>query len=297
METSLHLKYLAVNPQDALWGAAVNSVGYQDIEAGMPYPPSNHPSRYLFSSEKGRVLEEYQLLYITRGGGTFLSASLKEPVPVSAGTVFLLFPGEWHTYAPLRDTGWKEYWIGFKGFNTDSLVERGFFSKARPTFNIGLHNDIVELYANAIAVASAQESGFQPLLASIVGHIMGLVYFYDKNNAFASSEVNDLISKAKILIAENYKDITPEEIARRLNTGYSNFRKIFKAYTGFAPAKYIQDFRNNKVKEMITNSSAPIKEIAYSMGFENYEYFFTSFKRLTGRTPLEYRELTQGKKI
>ena len=38
--TSVHLKYLAVNPVDLKWGTAVNSVGFQEIAPGMDYPPS-----------------------------------------------------------------------------------------------------------------------------------------------------------------------------------------------------------------------------------------------------------------
>ena len=68
---AVHLKYLAVNPVDLQWGTAVNSVGFQEIAPGMAYPPRNHPSRYIFTIESGRVLEEYQLLYITEGRGKF----------------------------------------------------------------------------------------------------------------------------------------------------------------------------------------------------------------------------------
>jgi YesN/AraC family two-component response regulator len=32
------------------------------------------------------------------------------------------------------------------------------------------------------------------------------------------------------------------------------------------------------------------------MGYENEDYFFTAFRRLTGMTPAQYREMTQGKK-
>lgn len=61
---SVHLKYLAVNPVDLKWGTAVNSVGFQEIAPGMDYPPRNHPSRYVFSVASGRILQEYQLLYM-----------------------------------------------------------------------------------------------------------------------------------------------------------------------------------------------------------------------------------------
>lgn len=64
METSAHIKYLLANEQDNRWGVVVTTTGYQIIEPQTSYPPSNHPVRYLFSVEKGRLLNEYQLIYI-----------------------------------------------------------------------------------------------------------------------------------------------------------------------------------------------------------------------------------------
>lgn len=107
---SVHLKYLAVNPVDLKWGTAVNSVGFQEIAPGMDYPPRNHPSRYVFSVASGRILQEYQLLYITEGKGRFSCETLgrSKSIPVKGGMMFLLFPGEWHSYYPDKSTGWKE---------------------------------------------------------------------------------------------------------------------------------------------------------------------------------------------
>ena len=297
IDDSLHLKYLVTNPNDLLWGMAVNSVGFQEIGPGVPYPPANHPSRYLFSAEKGRILNEYQLLYITKGKGYFTSATLGHKVSVSKGTMFLLFPGEWHSYYPDPDTGWKEFWIGFRGDHMDYWLQNGYFSKSKPIYTVGLHNDMVELYDKAIKTAMDQESGFQQLLASLVSHLLGLAYFYEKNQAYRSSEIGDQINRAKIMIMEQYRTIKPEEIAKVLCMGYSNFRKVFKEYTGFSPAKYIQEVKFSKTKEELTNSSLSIKEIAYAMGYDNYEYFFTAFKRQAGMTPAEYRAVTQGKDL
>ncbi len=296
MDDSIHLKYLIVNETDLSWGLTVNSVGYQNIEPQMHYPPQNHPTRYLFSTEKGRVLDEYQLLYITRGKGNFISSSTNRNsmLPITEGNMFLLFPGEWHNYMPDKQTGWDEYWIGFKGENIDSLVSNGFFSKQKVIFNIGMNNRIVELYKQAIQYAIEQKSGFQQILAGVVTHLLGLAYSMDKNFAFESSESVNQINKAKVIILENFKDIKPQEVAERLNMSYSNFRKIFKEYTGFAPFQYIQELKIQKSKELLTNTMIPIKEIAYLMGFENQEYFFTSFRKKTQTTPLEYRKFTQG---
>lgn len=294
MSNDIHLKYLAVSRNDLQWGLAVNSVGSQDVSAGAPYPPTGHPSRYLFTEERGRVLNEYQILYITEGKGYFRSASLPHKMPVVAGSLFVLFPGEWHTYRPDPATGWKEYWIGLEGSMADEWVRQGFFSPEHPLFRVGLHHEIVNLYEEAIMVASMQESGFQQRLMGIVTHLIGVGLYFNRQKAF--SEVNDLINRSKIFIADRFRSVSPEEVAQHLCMGYSNFRKVFKEYTGFSPAKYIQNVRFAKVKEALTNTSLPVKEVAFEMGFDNYDYFFTAFRRITGMTPSAYRDMTQGRK-
>ena len=112
--TKIHKNYLTINPIDQSWGFYVNSVGHQSISENEVYPPQGHPTRYLFNTQTGRILNEYQLLYITKGRGRFSSKSSGN-IQISEGHMFLLFPGEWHTYMPSKDTGWNEYWIGFNG--------------------------------------------------------------------------------------------------------------------------------------------------------------------------------------
>ena len=297
MKDSIHIKYLIANEQDILWGLTVNTVGSQYIEPYSDYPPRNHPTRYLFSTEKGRVLEEYQLLYITRGKGFFVSESNKR-VNIREGNMFLLFPGEWHNYKPDELTGWNEYWIGFNGVNIDNRIQNGFFNKQKPVFNVGIRQEIVQLYKEAIDVAMAQEAGFQQMLAGIVNHLLGIAYAQDKRSVFEDLKVINQINKAKIIMLENLQSgITPESIAIQVNMSYSWFRRIFRQYTGFSPANYIQELKIQKSKELLTNTMLTSQEIAFEVGFDNPDYFCTAFKKKTGSTPIKYREFTQGKNL
>ncbi|SHE86856.1 AraC family transcriptional regulator [Dysgonomonas macrotermitis] len=296
-DNSIHVKYLIANEQDLLWGLTVNTVGVQDIPPGSPYPLGSHPTRYLFSTEKGRILEEYQLLYITQGQGRFTSTSQK-PVNVCEGNMFLLFPGEWHTYHPDQSTGWNEYWIGFQGINIDNRIQNGFFSKNKPVFNVGIREEIVQLYKQAIDIARDQHTGFQQMLAGIVNHLLGYAYSQDKYSLFEDLKVTNQINKAKIIMLEHYHtSILPEEVAQRVNMSYSWFRRIFKQYTGFAPAQYILELKIQKSKELLTNTMMTSQEVAFAVGFDNSDYFCSTFKRKTGYTPIKYREFTQGKNL
>ena len=285
-------RYLIESEQDALWGLTVSTVGKQRIEPGEPYPPGEHPMRYLFSARRGRVLGEYQLLYLTQGKGTFASASCRR-APLAAGQMFLLFPGEWHTYYPDPATGWEEYWIGFKGENIDNRVRHKFFDRSTPIFNVGVLDEVVALYTQAIAVAREQKAGFQQMLAGIVNHLLGLAFSRHKHAEFEHTHAADCINQAKIVFSERFRDdIRPEAVARELHVGYSWFRRFFKEYTGFAPSQYVHELRLQHAKSLLTNTTLNAKEIAFDCGFKSPEYFFHAFKCKTGLTPLEYRKQT-----
>lgn len=294
---SIHIKYLIANDRDYQWGVTVNSVGFQHINPGEAYPPQNHPTRYLFQTDKGRILDEYQLLYITQGKGKFKSASSEE-ANLSEGKMFLLFPGEWHSYQPEKRTGWDEYWIGFKGESIDKKQQNNFFSKLKPVFNVGLQNELVNTYLRAIDIAQEQGTGFQQQLAGIVDYLLAFAYAYDKSSSFEEVKVTKLINKAKLIIVENLDtNISLEEIASRLNISYSWFRRVFKEYTGFSPLQYIQEMKIQKSKELLTNTDLSNAEIAFKLSFDNSNYFCSVFKKKTKMTPMQYRNLTQGKQI
>ena len=92
----LPIKYITENNRDEQWELTVCSVGCQNILPNESYPPKNHENEYIFTPDKGRVIDEYQMLYIVEGSGVLATSSCRQ-VQIKAGYVFLLFPGEWHT--------------------------------------------------------------------------------------------------------------------------------------------------------------------------------------------------------
>lgn len=292
-----HVKYMMSNEQDVSWGLTVTTAGHQNIPPNSEYPSTNHPVRYLFSTERGRVLNEYQLVYITRGRGTFVSAHHKECTIVE-GDMFLLFPGEWHNYRPDPETGWYESWIGFTGFNMDSRVGSQFFTLEKPLFPVGLQERIFGSYQWAAEVAREQGAGYQQLLAGIVNLLLGLAYSEERRVAFRTLNVENQISKAKIIMQQGIgEDISGEDVAREVGMGYSWFRRIFKEYTGFAPNQYMQELKISKAKELLTNTDLNCQQIAYTLGFETPSYFNIVFRKKAGMTPTQYREFTQGRRL
>jgi len=283
-------KYLVNNEHDALWGLYISTIGYEEIQAGDPYPTKGHADGYYFDVNKGRTLNEYQLLYLVEGEGIFKSEHQKE-TRIKEGDLFLLFPGEWHSYHPAPGKGWKSYWIGFKGRNIDDRIKYGFLSVEKPIYHVGFSSDIVRLYESAYQTALEEAAYFQQMLAGIVNHLMGLMYALERNRKLNKNRSHvDMINKARLRIRESLEsELTIQQVAEELGVSYSNFRKLFKEFTGISPSLYQQDLKLQRAKELLSTTDMSIKEIAYQLNFESPDYFSSKFRAKVGRKPSEFR--------
>ncbi|HBG40148.1 MAG TPA: AraC family transcriptional regulator [Porphyromonadaceae bacterium] len=286
----INFKYLIVNGKDKTFGLTVNTVGFQPIAENTLYPSIKHPKAYYFDPLKGRTLCEYQFIYISKGKGVFESESTKK-TSIRKGQVIVLFPGQWHSYHPLQSTGWNEYYIGFEGPFADQLSENEFISKKTQILDVGFNEDLVNLFITAIKVANEDKIASQQFLAGIALHILGMILSLSQNKNFEINDTGQLIERAKIIMNENIsREIDFDQLARKLGTSYSWFRKVFKEYTGYPPAKYFHEIKLRKAKELLAETNLSIKEIAYRLNYSSYEYFLSLFKKRVGVTPLDYRD-------
>lgn len=193
-----YYKYLPVSAGDEHWGLSVLNAGSTHIQPGMSYPSPGHPSHHNFKWSKGRVLQEHQVIYITRGEGVFESerSGRRE---VKEGTILLLFPGERHRYKPDRQTGWDEYWVGFAGPVAERIFQRHFFQPEDPTLVLGCHEGLLHLFLEIIDTTKKEATGYQPLAAGAVLHILGRIYHLSQQEKFEGQGIAPLIDQARLL--------------------------------------------------------------------------------------------------
>jgi len=274
--------------ENNLWQTKVNTVGFESVPEHSSYPKTGHPAGYSFNFEAGRVLQEFQLVYITKGRGEFASTQI-QLCEISEGTILMLKPGEWHTYRPNETTGWECYWVGFSGSVTENLESENSL------IHIGYDEEMVGLYRKMLEVSNGERPGYRQLLSGILIHLLAYLFFREKDNNWKDKEVLNKIDKARLMIREKLNSpVSPEELAAALNMSYTWFRRMFRQYTGLAPAQYITQLKIQKARELLSVTSMPIKEIALELGYESIDYFSTLFKKQTGTTPGQFRNMGRG---
>lgn len=283
------VKYIAAGQPDRDWGLYLTVVGYARIPPSIVYPPREHPSGYFFTWEKGRVLQEYQINYITEGSGSIETADGQ--FAVGPGSILILRPGVWHRYRPDIEKGWNEHYIGFNGVFCSSLLSEGFFQAAKPVIYVGFQESLLSLFFEVIRLIREEKSGHQQVSAGNTILMLSKMVSVVRNQEFAGKEIERTIRKACLYFRENVnKPINIEKLAEELNVGYSHFRQMFRKYTGISPTQYHLSLRIQRAKDLLVSSEKSVKEIAIELGFESYFYFSRIFKAKTGKSPQEFRK-------
>lgn len=290
MSDNKSFKYLIYGEQDELWGITVDTVGEYSIEPDYKlYPPRvGHPDEYDFDVQSGRILNNYQLVYITRGRGWFHMTDQK--IEIRSGSMLIIPPYVWHSYYPDKKTGWQEYWIGFRGRHIDERYRNGYFSPDNIVRYIGYRENIIDKYKEALELSVKEQLGYQQVLAAIANSILAYVIFYDRNGSYSNDLMAEKINQARSIMRENMLgEVNLEEVAEKINMSYSWFRKTFKEYTNLSPAHYMMQLKLQKSKSLLLNSTKSVKEISFYLNYEDPAYFSAIFKKYVGCTPTEYK--------
>jgi len=100
----------------------------------------------------------------------------------------------------------------------------------------------------------------------------------------------DDIRKVQDYIEQHYQDkISIETLANLINTGRRTFERRFKEATNNTPIEYIQRVRIEAAKSFFEASRKNVTEIMFDVGYTDTKAFRDIFKKITGLTPIEYR--------
>lgn len=284
------IKYFSVSANEENWGFYITTTGHKKVKPHESYPNEKlHPMTHAFTWHKGRILNDYSMVFITNGSGVFENVHGK--YIVESGSVFLLYPDEWHRYKPDTNTGWEEYWISFKGNYPEFLMQKNFPFKEKPIIQTGCNEQLQMLLHDLIKKIDIGISGYQQIISGITLQILGILSHSHKNlNLNVDDKDKELIKKAVFFLNERISDkIDLELLARELPMGYSRFRKLFKNVVGISPNQYILSLRLEEAKTLLKTSTLSINEIAHRCGFESVPHFCKFFQQKNNISASQFR--------
>ena len=250
---------------------------YPMIVGSFRYLPGYHIRRQSFDS--------FLLMYI-RHGQCLVEAGGEKRIAYEGNVVFL---DCYHPHAYGTETGCEVEWLHFDGRDARDFYEvitreNGSIISLKDSYRFEKYLHRLYLgFRDALAVR-------EPLLHNYIVNILTellLARNQDSSDQRSSGIIDDTIA----YITDHLQDeLSLEQLARQASLSPFYFSGLFKKETGYSPHEYVIQARVNAAKYFLQSARLSQKDICYSCGFSSESSFCTTFKKMTGLTPSQYRK-------
>lgn len=244
---------------------------------------------------RGEEIRDFYLIhYVIKGNGTYILNG--HPFPVTAGQSFLIYPSMPINYIADERDPWEYCWVGFNGADARILMNATGFSPQMPVISHKEPERMQELLMDIYIARGNLPHEIISMTAQLYALLAYLIEQSEGTLPRARSGAEH-VQQACDYIAANYAtSISVEDIAAHLGLCRSQLYRLFKQYTAMPPQKYLTEFRIRQACNLMASRSMTVKEIAYSVGFEDPLYFSTVFKSSMDKTPSQYIALLRQTK-
>ncbi len=246
--------------------------------------------------------ECFELLMIVDGATTYEFAGGSK-VELSGGNFLLVPPGVRHrghhdVRGPVQLTGLMFDPLDSEShrctpFSAESLawLVTQFTQGTTEAFRMNreLHTLVRSLPKDFAAVQPSDVATVTTLRISICSILLECAKVISQRRAF---EHGFTVQNAIRFMKENLSQPAKiEQIARSVHCSRTKLFADFKESTGMTPVDYWQRLRIEYAQQLLADSQMSITNIAFNCGFSTSQYFSSVFRKYSGYSPREYRQL------
>lgn len=204
---------------------------------------------------------------------------------VSSGDVYIIEPGQSHTYYSDEKDPFKKIWINFY-----SKIFIDIYKSFNLTGKIVFKNsETLELFEKIQSLKKI--SNFSDELCYEIAPILFQIICNLSTKSNKQSIISKTAKTTKELIDESIcTNTTIDDIASKLFLSKSHVIREFTKYYGVSPYNYLINQKIAIAKKMLLLHNMNINEISNQLGFDDSHYFSRLFKKKTGLSPLQYRK-------
>ena len=194
------------------------------------------------------------------------------------------------------DQPWSIYWIHFGGDSLSELNEIQAVQKHFKPVYIKNNGDILPLFSKIYKTLELGYSIDNLLFANMcLAEFLTLFIYNSRHYEAAANDKMDCVDSAILFMQEHINDnISLSELSSQYNYSVSRFSNLFKQKTGYAPIDYFVQMKMQKACQQLNFTNRSVKDIAFSMGFDDPYYFSKRFRTIIGMSPKKYRAMDNG---
>ncbi|MBT2658369.1 response regulator [Bacillus sp. ISL-18] len=163
------------------------------------------------------------------------------------------------------------------------LLDEIFILILRMLHDLGINYQQVPLFTETEELIELVEKG-KTYLLEVVQNVQ----------VWRNIHASGILHNAKEFIELHYSDqLSLEQVSEYVGISPFYFSKLFRDRFGMTFIDYLTGIRITKAKEEMNDTQKSLKEICFSIGYKDPNYFSRVFKKVTGKSPTEFRKTAQ----
>jgi len=242
-----------------------------------------------FSISRPRGRDDYQLIYLLEGKGSYRWGAEDEASEVAEGHLVVFRPGDAQRYTYRHRDRTSLYWLHLTG----SAAGQALAAVQLPSGAsfVGIDKQAAELFEKIIRELQLKAPWFRQTSAGLLQQLLGLLARRRNCAAGDHRPIPDDIGRVvELMYRHSDQPYSADRYAEVCHLSVYRFIHKFREVTGQSPLEYLTGIRIAAAKELLANSSYNVAEVAGVVGYENPLYFSRLFKKVTGVSPKAYRQ-------
>lgn len=238
--------------------------------------------------------EYYNFILVERGCGEVYIDF--EEYEFSDNTIHCIMPGQVHQ--PTNDTEVYGWFLAVDSLFVKSeyreIIQRRALAKTQTRLS---QQDKDELKACLMLIEKRWKRIGQPIERSVVSELISayIGMIADIYRREVSKSLNnraaEITLRFRSLLSENYRSVkSPAQYAGMMNLSPVYLNEVVKKGTGVSVRTSIRDEIVLQAKRLLFYTNLTVKDVALTLGYEDWAYFTRLFTKATGRSPSQFRQ-------
>lgn len=237
------------------------------------------------------------MIYCVDGRGHYQTAT--ENYILNANQFMILPPGKFHIYQADIHNPWSIYWVHFSGeklYDFNNWLQTTNY--IQPT---DINSDKKKIISQWTEMYAALEDGYSDNNLAFANLCLYrfLTFFLCQSDFILTHHIqDDPIGESIAYMKSNIDKIfSVADLAERFNLSSSHYSYLFRKKTESSPIDYFIRLKIDYASQLLSQTDLKIGVIAEKIGYDDSLYFSRIFKKMTGKSPKEYRQMQLEKKL
>lgn len=258
---------------------AISNDYLEVIMAGVTHP--NPTYRIIHNVSNQFPYDYYVFEYVVKGKGYIETP--EEKYTVEAGDFYFLNKLCYHIYYSDPDEPYEKIFLVLKGSFVDFLVSGYRLSNSVYVKKCNLDGLMTQIINHLSREGPINYDRLSVWVLEIFQQLFPPPYQSKTNTNFIPEMIKNYID------AHINEKITLDDISNNLYISKSHIERTFKEEYNQTPMAYCANQKISQVASMLVTTNHSISHIAQQFGYSDVKYMAKTFKKIKGKTPMEYR--------